>query len=419
MIGRRAVALAAAATTLAAGAATAQRVDTRRAATFVVGAPAGAAPMARVDGQRTARAADALPSAPLRVVWKKMIAQGRGLDAAPLVTAGGEIVVATSGGEAVWVGADGAETNRLQLATAAPGEPASLSDGTLVVVGASAEAIGFRRDGVRFRTRLGGDRSLTGKVAPLPLADGGVVVATSTQLSLLDAEGAVRARAVASEPLVTALLAARGQVIAIGATGTVYGWQPGRELVRVGALGGEVDGGAALLGDHTLIAMVDAHLGSRVVSLNLDTAVTSVRATSPGGAYLGPPALSGNLVYGLAAAAGRSYVIALDDAGLERLRSPIPVNPSIPVALADGGAAAFVPPHAGVVVDASGAVAFASPEGVIGVVDATGALSTLQEAALCGRPGKGMQVAGIAPAGPGAFVVACGSGLVARIASRD
>ena len=104
--------------------------------------------------------------------------------------------------------------------------------------------------------------------------------------------------------------------------------------------------------------------------------------------------------------------------------------------LPDGGTAGLaIPPHVGPIVDARGAVAFAAPDayaggagGEVGVVSAGGALDVLGEP-LCARPGAsggiagvraggGGLFAGVVPAGPSAFVVACESGVVARIVSE-
>jgi hypothetical protein len=84
----------------------------------------------------------------------------------------------------------------------------------------------------------------------------------------------------------------------------------------------------------------------------------------------------------------------------------------------------------GPLVDARGVVAFASPDGQVGVVAPDGALDVLGDP-LCARAGSSSSVAasaaaarnpgvfaGIAPAGPAAFVVACESGVIARITSE-
>lgn len=420
---RRAAALTALALPLVAAIAWAQRMDPRRPETVVVGMPAGASPMARVDAKRSGVSPTPLPAAPLRVAWRKPLSSaGVGIEHAPLALADGRVMVMTTQGEAVWLdGQSGDERSRMPEKLGTTGAPVVLADGTFVVVASNAEAIGFTSDGRKFRTSLGGERGLGTRISPLPLPDGGVVVATSTELSVLDASGGVRARATAPEQLAGPLLAARGKIIALGAAGgVVYTWTPGREVIRVGSLGGTVDGGAAILGDHTLVAMLDPGTQSRVVTFDLDTNVAAPRATAPPNqAYLGPPAVVGDVVFGLGGAPGRSFIVGLDSSGQEKLRVPVPSPSWVSVASSDGGALVYSPPpHTGVIADRSGVVAFASPDGTIGVVDASGVVSTAGTESPCSsRTGTKFMINGIAPLGAGAFVVSCANGNVLKIAS--
>src|SRR5262249_20645582 len=148
---------------------------------------------------------------------------------------------------------------------------------------------------------LGGGRG--SMVSPLPLEDGGVVVATENELDALDASGSIRARAALPKDEILgsgptekgSLLAAGGRVIAVAKSGVVFAWSPGRDLVRVGSFGGEVDGGATVLDDHTLIGVVDH---ARIVALDIDRNVASPRTAPTIGMYFGPLAVRQNVVYG-------------------------------------------------------------------------------------------------------------------------
>src|SRR5579864_1741416 len=106
------------------------------------------------------------------------------------------------------------------------------SDGTVVFATGSGDAVGVRRTSPRprFVSRIGGERNM--RAAPLALDDGGVVVATMTDLVVLDAEGGVRSRVTLADRADAPLLAAGDKVLAISPAGTVYGWTPGREPVR-------------------------------------------------------------------------------------------------------------------------------------------------------------------------------------------
>jgi hypothetical protein len=396
---------------LVAASAVAQRFDPRTPQTFVVGAPGGAAPMQRVDPGRTGRAKSALPQGPPRRHWGRTVGTVGGLEHAPLVGPNGEIVVVTSRGEAVWLDAAGAELARVSLGAVGVSPPALTADGTLVVVTAAGQAVGAVRAGVRYHTTLGGERAVGGRIAPLPLDDGGVVVATGTELTALDAAGGIRASA-PTPPLATSLLAAEGRVVALGTTGAVYTWIPGRAPTRVGSFGGSVDGGAALLPDGSLVAVVDHQ---RVVRLDLARGLAVTRASAPPGTLLlGPPAVLGEKVTVLVEGLAQSWLVTYDAAGAELLRVPIGVTPLGPAP--DGGVPTLGPvPHAGPLVDGSGTLALLTLDGRVAVVPPGGGLSATVDAP-CGRSGTGgRSPAGtMVPAGPGAVVVACESGFISR-----
>lgn len=395
----------------AAAVALAQRVDPRRPQTVIVGTSPGPATTARVDAERTGLSRTTLPRGPLKAVWRKPL--GSAIEHAPLVT-DDQIIVVTSRGEVQWIGLDGAEQAKVFLALGATGAPALLADGTIVVVTSGGEAVGVRKSGLRFRVQLGGDRSLTGRTIPLALPDGGVVVAAGGDLVVLDAEGNVRARATAPEPPQGPLLASEGRILFTSATGVVYGWIAGRDVTRIGGFGGPVDGGMALDGPHSALAVVD---GARLVALDLQNGAPVPRISLPGGAFLGPPAVRAGVAYMLAMVPGRTFVVGIDGSGQEVLRTV--VTSSVPAATsADAGTGLTIASHTGVLVDPTGTIAYAAPEGAIGIVDPAGVMAPVPDP-ICTRSFKSGGVAGLAPAGNGTFVVACESGTLARIAGPN
>ncbi len=427
---RGARAVAAALGVAAAGAATlaaAQRVDPKRATTLTVGSPRGASTAARVDGKRTGFARTALPNGTLKVAWTR--SAGASLDGPPLVGARGEILLATGRGEVLTLDPDdGLErpsppgTVGGGLLGAAPlGAAALLSDRTVVYMTAAGDAIGARDGALRFRTRVGDGKLVTERSGVLPMGDGGVAVASGTELATLDAEGHVRARASLDEPVAAGLIAVPGKVAAVTASGRVLLWAPGREPVRAGSFGGPVDGGAALEGDHTLVAVV----GQQLVALDLDRGVATTRMASPGGLLLGPPALGGDGAHLLAAIPGRTFALAIDASGQETARVAVVTNPAAALSPDGGPALPFAGPHTGVLVDAAGTVAFGTPDGRVGVLTRDGALELLGDpvclraAGLGGRGPSPAPIAaafaGLAPAGPGAFLVACDTGAVLKV----
>jgi hypothetical protein len=392
--------------TLLAGAAAAQTVDTRRARTLVVGMPTGGAPVDRVDRGRTGQA-QRLPSSGLRVEWQSSML-GLAIEQGPLVDPAGITYVLGSTGDVVAIGHDGAELWRASTGVSQPGPGALLSDGSLVFVASSGAAVAVRDGRVRWVAHFG--RPDPQRPAPLPLEDGGVVVATSRELALLDAEGNERARAALPEPTTSPLVSALGRVVVVAATGTLYAWDMGGEPARIGSFGSPTDQGAALADDHTLVAVTSGHTHLTAVDLAHGTTVT--RAIAPAGAWLGPPATARGVSHLLALTQTSILVVGIDASGSEVRRTVLSSHPAL--LGADGGPIAIaIPPHVPPLVDASGVVAFATAEGA-GV--AVG--STVDTAAdICPAAGGGM-AAGLAPLQPAGFVLACRAGSVIAFRGR-
>ena len=396
----------------------AQRVDPRRPSVFVVGAPGGASPTLRGDSRRTGASKELLPSGTLRIAWRKAI--GLSVEQPALVGADGMIAVVTSTrGDVIFLDGDGDEKGRVTAGTASVGPATMTSDGTVVFTTSGGDAVGIRRTSARprFVTRIGGERNV--RAAPLSLDDGGVVIATASDLVVLDAEGNVRSRVSLPESPSAALLATGDKVIAVTTTGAVYGWTPGREPLRLGSFGAPIDGGAALADANTLLAVIE---GNHLVELDLARSTRSSRSIAAQGLYLGPPSVragagTSTLATLLAMTASRAFVVSIDPGGQETARAPIATL--VTATLADGGVAPLVaPPHTGPLVDVRGAVAFAAPDGHVGVVGPDGAVDTLGEL-ICSRSSRSAGVAGLTALGRGAFAVTCESGAVAKITGPE
>lgn len=391
----------------------AQHLDPRRPATFVVGAPGGAAPMVRGDARRRGFAAAGLPSGPLRIAWRKTL--GIGLEQPALATAEQTLAIVTARGDVVFLDGTGDELARTTVGGGAASPATMTSDGTVVFVTSGGDAVGVRRTSVRprFTTRLGGDRNV--RSAPLALDDGGTVVATTADLVVLDADGNVRARTSLPESPAAPLLATADRILAVTTSGTVFGWIPGREPVRVGAFGAPIDGGAALVSDTTLLAVIE---GNHLVELDVVRGGRATRAIAAQGLYLGPPAVRGSSATLLGVTSTRTFLVDVDASGQEARRAV--VGTFATKTLADGGAAPLTaPPHASPLVDPRGAAAFATPDNHVGVITAEGVVETIGEplcsSAVSGRAG----VAGLTPWGRGAFAVVCEGGSVVRIEGPD
>ncbi len=410
---------AAAAAIAAAGLVTAgpgegQTLRVERPSTLVVGAPSKGARADRIDGSRTGAPLTRLPSSGLRSEWHTPL--GTLVERAPLVDERGTTYVVGTRGEAIAIARDGSERWRAVTGATQPGPAALLSDGDLVFVDAAGEAIAVRHGSVAWRRRFG--RSDAARAAPLPLDDGGVVVATTQDLSLLDADGAERARTTLPEPTALPLVAALGKVVAVTSSGAVWSWALGSEApVRIGTFGSPVDGAAALADDHTLIGVTAAQ--AHVASVDLLGGATRMLAAAPVGQWLGPPAMQGPVAHLVLLTPTSELALALDATGNEISRTLLAVHP--PLATPDGGTSVGARVlHTPPLVDPGGAFAFATADGSIGV--ARGETVELLSDVCAPPAGSAARAApavvGLAPLETGAMVAVCHAGAVIAIVER-
>lgn len=389
----------------------AQRFETTKPLVVQTGPARGLAPTARIDARRTGHTTAPLPSDKLYVAFRKPL--GLSLEHPPIVDANGNAFVVPSRGEVVVLDAlSGEERARLTIAASNLGPATLLSDGTLAFATSGGEAI-FVRDGrIRARTRIAPERTLNPRAAPLPLLDGGVAFATTTELLTLDGEGEVRARVTLKEAASAPLVSFRDRVVVVGASGAVFTWKPGSDLVRCGTFGAAIDGSAALMGDTSLVAVASA---TTTAAVDLATCAARTTSTSLAGMFLGPVTTFRDTVLVFEETTSAMLVVAIAPDGSHPRRS---VVATVPIAQ-DAGAPAFGAARGGLLVGADGTVAFASTTGHIGSIASDGTVHTLGES-ICGRSSpRGTPVpVGIAPAPERAFLVACDGGTVARIASR-
>jgi hypothetical protein len=331
-----------------------------------------------------------------------------GIDQAPLVDPAGTTLVVGAQGDVVAIGRDGGEVWRAATGAIQPGPAAVLAAGSGVFATGSGDAMAVQQGRLRWRSRFG--RADSAHPAPLPLEDGGVVVATGRDLAVLDADGNARARAILPEPATAPLVSALGRVFIVSSSGTVYGWALGGEPARVGSFGSAVDQGAGLVDDHTLVAVTSAHTHLTVVDLVRGT--TTTRAIAASGLWLGPPATQGGVAHMLAMTQTSDLLVGLDAAGSEVGRALVGTRPAL--LGPDGGPAPLVaPPHVPPIVDGAGVVAFTTSQGV-GVVSG----ATVEFVAdVCPAASNGT-AAGLAPLGAGAFVLACRAGSLVALSGR-
>jgi hypothetical protein len=427
----------------------AQTLDAERPATWVTGRPAGGARFDRVDASRSGLTSTLLPASGLRTAWHASL--GVAIEQAPVVDAQETTYVVGVRGEVIALGPQGEERWRASSGSTDPGPLALLSDDSVVFVDAAGEAVAVRQGAVRWRAHFG--RGGTFRPAPLPLDDGGVVVATSHELAVLDAEGGVRSRVVLSEPMATPLLSAGGRIIVVGASGAVWEWVPGAaDATRVSTFGSAVDGTAVLTGTRGQMLLAVTGRQARLATIDLEKRASAAvaRAVAPGGRWLGPPAVEGNMFFLQLLTPTGELAVVVDSSGTELARTVIALRPGpspangLPsptaassasasgasVAAADASAAAIsMPPHTAPIVDANGTLAFATSDGALGVVAGLAAGTPVVEvvvdacppalsASSTGRASGGVDaavVAGLAPLGRGGFVAACASGTVLAV----
>jgi hypothetical protein len=404
---------------LATATATAQSFPVERPRSLVVGRPSGSR-MDRVDGARTGLTPTPLPTSGLHVEWRA--STGSAVDDQPLVDARGVVYLVGTRGEVIALARDGTERWRVPTGALDPGPAALLSDDTLVFADASGDAVAVREGSVRWRSRFG--RSESVHPSPLPMDDGGVVVATARDLAVLDAQGRQRGRTVLPEATAAPLISALGEVIAVTASGTIWGWVPGAvEVTRLASFGSPIEGGAALANEHTLVAVAAGQTTLSAVDLSRGSGGASIAgAVAPGGSWLGSPAMRGEVATLTMLGPASELVVTIDAKGRELRRALVLGRASL--VRTDAGT---TPPQgpgmmgAPPLVDAAGTVAFATLEGGVGIAAIGqregGSVELLSDA--CPRPvGPGSPagaVAGLAPLPPQSFLVVCRAGTVLAV----
>lgn len=378
-------------------------VSPRRASTIAVGPARGAMTMARVDPERRGATALPLPKGSLRVLFKKSISAV--FDQPALVNSNGEILAVSSRGDLFTLTPEGEEKQRVIRGGLGVGPAALLSNGTLLFVTAHEEAIGIRDGAVVFEAHLSQSGTSAPRAAPLPLSEGGAVVATGSELIVIDSQGAIRARTKVGEPPALPLIRAPQEVISIASTGTVYAWPLRGESRRIGAFSTGVQGAAALLPPSTLLATLSG--GGQIAAFDLATGLSSARAIPSSGSFVGPPTLAGDALFALGTSGSQLYAAEFNREGGEAGRTALTLLP-----MTDAGPQ--IQGQLGPLVDSNRTLVFASADGQIGSVSG-GGVDTLGEK-ICSFEYRG-SLAGLSPSPDGAFIALCRNGTIAKIGS--
>ncbi len=421
--------------------------------TVIVGPSGGsaAAPTTeRLDAQRRSLSNVPLPTRSLGIVWTRQL---RPLAGSPVIEDDGTVLTVSERGDAVFVNPDGSDAGRLSIGPGPMSAPLLLGDGTIVAANGAGELVGIRRMEVAFRSRVAdpqapadptrlppqlmmrasgrsrgrtaaSPRPFAGMMRPylMPTEDGGLLVAVGRDLVTTDSSGAIKARARAFDAVVAPPVAVGGVVALVGAGGAVSSWDltSGVDGVRSrGSFGGSVEGVAAFDARH-LVGIVK---GTSVVSLDLESGtVESWAATS--GAFTDALAVGKDVAAQEISASG-THLLEVGREG-RGLVHGVALSSQGASLLVDAGAESpFRVTGTELVVDPSGAIAYATVDGHVGVVvgDEKHELGPLP----CGSPAVtaarfGAQPSrtdvgfvGLVPSGPGAFVVACESGALSLV----
>lgn len=413
----RARVLAATIGLLAAGVATlaaAEGIDPSRPAMLVVGEPPGLATSDRPGPGRTGRSREPLPERPVEL-WRHDLSGS--LDVMPLVTASGHVLAVLSNRLVVELDRDGVERWRVQLGGAdAALAPVLAADGSLLVVCSDGRLRRITPGGqVRVVAELA-TRMRRAQATPLVLDDGSVVVAGEAELVQVDALGNVVGRVAVPELPTGGLIGWEGAVVSTLESGEVVAWRAPAGLTRLGRLPGRPLGGAALVGDRTLVAVVGAEA---VASLDLRTGTQRVLFGGPGSARRleGPPTVTASGELLVTTVIGELLAIDAQGNVLRRLALDNALVLDSPDA--GGPTASFfgrldLTPSPPLLVDADGRVGFVRAAGRVGVVPlgvGAGAVQ-LGAARLCGR------ALGLTAAGPGRMLVACRGGTLGMFGDR-
>jgi hypothetical protein len=444
----------------------AQHVAEDRPLSVIVGPAVGAATMERLDVARSNVSALPLPTSSLRMVWTRHVSP---LHEPPVVLEDGTVVLVSDDGGALFINRDGTDRGHVSMGPGPTSAPSLLADGTVLVLNGSGDVVGANHGAVTFRAHVaepdeareaverahgGPPRAIIGRVgnhvmrsvsrsAPreepastrgwiLPLDDGGAVVAAGRELVCIDAVGGVRARATAPVSVASPLLATSRGVAFVADNGDAYVWDrraaPDAVSAR-GSFGGTVEGAVAAEGAHTLVAIVD---GSHLASLDLATGETITRVHAGGGAFAGvftgafalEPLPGGTALVEEMTLLG-TRVLAVDHEGHETPFATLLTPQGAQPAPDAGAAASLAPTHTALFADPRGSVAYGTVDGHVGVASPT---SKVELGSLpCGSPPsagrdpfhQGGRVsagfAGLVPAGPGAFVIACEDGRVSFV----
>ncbi|MBK6519614.1 MAG: hypothetical protein IPG04_37145 [Polyangiaceae bacterium] len=374
----------------------AEPIDPAFPTVVVVGIPNTPAVGERLDRERTGRSNVAIPAQLSEGLRRSIGAIGQ----SPVVHPDGSFTVALTSPELIRISKDGSDVGRTSLGSSpAVRAPVLLPNGSLAVL-TGAPSLVFVSTTGKVTATIALPRATFGVVQPgmgmaegvasiVATEDGAVVVAANRSVIELDASSKVRMKVSLPERLVSDLLPHHGGWLAVTEVGNVYRIDPPSEPRKIGSLGSIVPGTAALLDDRTLVGQSPPN---RIVALDLKSGSLVTRVGDSIFTFFDAPPSFG-VDGGAWVTTSEGFLVGYDAAGNEVAR-----------AAADRGAALLTPsfmpgprfPHhfggpgpmnvarVPVLVDPLGRVAFARPNGRVGVRSEKGQTTTTDRG--CGTP---------------------------------
>lgn len=298
------------------GAATARAAhDPNQVQTLSVGSNRAWAPCEGIASDNSSRARGPFPRSP-ELRFRTRIAGGIGQ--APASDELGNLIIAHGEPRLSKLDPRGRSLWSERLPSEASCTPTLLRDGSLLIITRTADALSFQSTG-KLRQKhvlpLADPRRHT---FCLPIANGGALVASGTDLLELDRDGEL-VRQAKARGNVTAIAESDLGLVAISENGIVEVARATGDFELIGSLGGTAPEGGAVQGDRVL-AVVDGH---KLLALALRTGVLTTLAAEPALSLTGPPALFDNRGAAVVEEGGLVSVRAAD--GTETLRVSIAV----------------------------------------------------------------------------------------------
>jgi len=372
-----------------------------------IGDATSPSPVERGDLARTNRSHTAFPTEPAELDRRTIGSFAQ----VPIATGDGGLLVALSSPEILRLNSQAEEVFRTRIGSAQATRPlVMLPDGGFAALTALPSVVFLSKNGkvqatvplpkTSFATQNPAMGIGEGFSSIAPTADGAVAIAALRSFMIIEASGAVRTRVDLPEPIATDLVRSNDGWLVITTSGTVYRIASPGPPLKVGAFPGPPLSPAVLADDRTLVAQA---AGSRIVSLDLKSGATVVRASEQGFASFDAP-FAMDADGGYAVTTSEGFLVRYDAGGAEVSRTPIDRGAGASTAMAVLGRVPQAQgPRGAVATDTNGNVAFARPSGRFGVRAADGKVHIASER-VCQTP------TAIVPVADERVVVVCREG---------